>query len=146
MTEEQRTLLARRLRAAIEQQHEIEALRMLLLKRGGSELVAPPSSDPDLPALIERGFIMPGAATCEEIESSACHENVARLWLDKSHGLSCIGTGYALSEDGLWRQHSWGIREDAIVETTVRRLKYFGIVLHGDVADAFARNNTDAQQ
>jgi hypothetical protein len=50
---------------------------------------------------------MPGAVVCEVMEDSRCHENVARLWTDKRWGLVAIGTGYALSEDGLWRRHSW---------------------------------------
>ena len=42
-------------------------------------------------------------------------------------------TGYALSDDGLWRQHSWLIakpgRRWTVIETTCRRLLYYGVVL-----------------
>ncbi len=42
------------------------------------------------------------------MEPSRCHRNVARLWTEKKKGsrLVGIGTGYALSDDGLWRRHS----------------------------------------
>jgi hypothetical protein len=126
MTEDQRVFLDRRLKVAIEQQPEIEALRVLLISHGGVELVAPPTFDPDMPSLIANGFVMSGSVVCEIMEASACHENVARLWTEKRPGLIGIGVGYALSEDGLWRQHSWGVRQAEIVETTTERLKYLG--------------------
>jgi hypothetical protein len=138
---EQRSLLGRRLRAAFKQQPEIKALRKLLLAMGGIELVAPFGFDPDIPALIAAGFAMEGSVECEVMESSACHENITRLWIAKTNGLVGIGTGYALSEDGLWRQHSWGLQRNGILETTIRRVKYFGISLQGQHADSFAKYN-----
>jgi hypothetical protein len=58
-----------------------------------------------------------------------------------------IGTGYALSEDGLWRQHSWGLREDGgVVETTSGREMYVGLRLpDGPPSLLFALNNALAQ-
>jgi len=141
MTAEQQALLARRLRDAIEQQPELETLRALLLRMGGVELVAPSAFDPDVAILITSGLVTIGSVKCEIMERSACHQNVARLWLTKEGGLVGIGTGYALSEDGLWRQHSWGIRRQGIVETTKPRVKYFGRTLQGSDADSFAECN-----
>jgi hypothetical protein len=141
MTEEQRNLLDRRLRAAVEKQPEIETLRTLLLETGGVELVAPPTFDADVPKLIDAGYVMPGVVVSELMEDSGCHENVARLWTGKQYGLVGICTGYALTEDGLWRQHSWGVRQGEIIETTKERLKYFGILLQGKDADFFAECN-----
>ena len=47
-----------------------------------------------------------------------------------------IGTGYALSDDDLWRQHSWGVAVDGVVvETTVEREIYVGIVLSARAAN-----------
>lgn len=72
----------------------------------------------------------------------ACHRNVAKLWFRKALKLAAIGTGYALSEDGSWRMHSWGIRKDGrVVETTVVRMKYFGLVLRDREAELFAEWN-----
>ena len=56
-------------------------------------------------------------------------------------GLIGIGTGYALSVDGLWRQHSWGVARDLIIESTEARVKYFGRLLRGADADMFAAAN-----
>jgi hypothetical protein len=42
------------------------------------------------------------------------------------------------TEDGLWREHSWGVRDGEPVEATVARLKYFGIVMTDYRATWFA--------
>lgn len=56
-----------------------------------------------------------------------------------------ICTGYALSEDGMWRQHSWIIwhkaRSNQIIETTVPRILYFGFVMTTEMCEEFADNN-----
>ena len=137
----QRSLLRHRLRGARAQQPEIGALRTLLLGIGGEELVAPGGIDADIPFLINSGFLMEGSVQCEVMEVSACHQNVARLWIGRKCGLVGIGTGYALSDDSLWRQHSWGIQRDGVLETTKARVKYFGRALKGRQADSFAEFN-----
>lgn len=142
MTDEQRDLLDRRLKEAAEEQPEIIAFRSLLLKIGGDELVPPPSLDREVPVLIANGSIMNGVVTFIPIEEGRCHENVAELWREKKAGIVGIGVGYALSEDGLWRQHSWGIRDDGeIIETTAARVHYFGRLLRGVEGDEFAETN-----
>lgn len=146
MTKEQRNLLARRLRAATNLQPEIKSLRLLLLGLGGVELVAPNGFDSDIGNLIASGSAMAGSVKCEIMERSACHKNVARLWQLKKTGLIGIGTGYALSDDDLWRQHSWGIQKGGILETTQKRAKYFGITLQGRIAGLFAALNSSDQR
>src|SRR5579863_8360270 len=141
MTEEQRLLLDGRIRAAAEQQPEILALRTMLLRIGGVELVPSPTLDADVPILIEHGTVMPGAVASKFLDEGRCHENASELWLDNKDGLVGIGVGYALSAYGLWRQHSWGVAQERIVETTSERIKYFGRVLHGADADVFAGAN-----
>jgi hypothetical protein len=59
---------------------------------------------------------------------SRCHENVAALYAAKSNIQICYG--YGLSPDGLWRQHSWALDRRVIIETTERRVLYFGYVLN----------------
>ena len=134
-------LLKRRLREAVELQPEIAALRQLLLGLGGVELVAPAAFDSALCLLLGRGSAMAGQVTRKRMFEGACHRNVSRLWLSNSRALVGTGTGYALSADGLWRQHSWGVQSRGIVETTSERQPYFGIVLHGIQADSFAESN-----
>jgi hypothetical protein len=62
---------------------------------------------------------------------SACHANVSLVFV-MSEGAIRIATGYALSPDGLWRQHSWGVDSESsrVVETTVRRVCYYGFALN----------------
>ena len=82
-----------------------------------------------------------GYGTCH------CHENIARLWLQKRtrDALVGIATGYCLDND-LWRQHSWGVRKDSLLETLGEREKYFGIRLEGVDADIFAFKTLGRQQ
>lgn len=144
MEKEQRDLLRRRLRFAIAQQPKLKLLRTLLLGIGGAELVAPIGFDPAIRLLVDCGFVMSGSVKRRIMKRSACHENIARLWTAKHRGLVGVGTGYGLSDDGLWRQHSWGIRSEGILETTEMRTTYFGIELQGKDADLFAAANFTA--
>jgi hypothetical protein len=63
------------------------------------------------------------------------------VWTSQASGFVVIATGYALSDDGLWRQHSWDVLRDGILETTKARQKYFGILRQGKAADHFAKAN-----
>ena len=80
------------------------------------------------------------------MKSSSCHQNVALIWTRKQFGIIGIAIGYALSDDGLWRQHTWGVLRDGVLETTETRLKYFGIVLQGEKADFFAFSNSSERR
>ena len=141
LTGQQKSFLDRRLREAAEQQPDLGLLKGLLLGFGGVHLVAPPGPDPDLPLLIEAGFVMAGPVVLRAMKKSGCHENLAELWASNEPGVVGIGTGYSLSDDGLWRQHSWGIRREGILETTASRVKYFGVLLQRRDADMFAIAN-----
>jgi hypothetical protein len=55
-----------------------------------------------------------------------CYRNVVTLRIDGA--IESIGTRYALSDDELWRQHSWGVdRDGTLVETTDERRAYVGM-------------------
>jgi hypothetical protein len=71
---------------------------------------------------------------------SDCHGNVGRLWIRRKGRIE-IATGYALSDDGLWRSHSWGFEADHVIETTEARELYFGILLAPARAARFAIAN-----
>jgi len=62
-------------------------------------------------------------------EAIRCHDNSILLQETNSHLHLC--TGYALSNDGIWRSHSWCFEEQSyrIVETTSQRVAYHGGVL-----------------
>ena len=67
------------------------------------------------------------------------------LWY-KNKDRCFIATGYALSEDGLWRCHSWVVQPMArtvrVWETTVKRVAYFGVVLTSEECEDFVENTT----
>ena len=87
--------------------------------------------DPQIGDLLERGQYFPAARALMCLGAAHnCHANAAMM-LVTSKGDVRIASGYALSDDGLWRQHSWGIdaHDGHILETTERRLRYFGYVM-----------------
>jgi hypothetical protein len=106
-----------------------------LLGLGGDQIVLQASKYAVL-EFVERGIVFPGAGS-KRIKGgpSACHTNSAIQYL---HFLNCqtgyesceIATGYALSNDGMWRRHSWLWADGNVIETTVRRKLYFGMVLN----------------
>jgi hypothetical protein len=142
MTPEQKKFLQGRLRKAVSVQPELKHLKVLLLRLGGDFIVAPQKPDPDVPTLLESGFLMSGPITMKLMNDNKCHQNVAAVWNTQKPNIVAIATGYALSEDGLWRQHSWGVLRDGILETTEKRLTYFGILLQDAQADRFAERNS----
>ena len=141
ITPDRKAFLQRRLRNAAKDQPDLKLLKSLLLKIGGEYLVAPPKFDPDIPMLLRNGFVMSGEIKAKIMRTSMCHQNVAAAWRNHKTGVVAIATGYALSDDGLWRQHSWGILRYGILETTEVRIRYFGILLQDARADEFAEAN-----
>lgn len=60
-------------------------------------------------------------------EERDCHNNALMLLATGEADYAC--TGYALSDDGLWRHHGWGYCLDGtIVETTTPRIAYYGFI------------------
>jgi hypothetical protein len=57
---------------------------------------------------------------------SRCHDNALMLAAPNPH--LQVWTGYALSNDGIWRSHSWCVNPGSwtIVETTNKRVAYHG--------------------
>lgn len=124
-------------------------LRDKILQYGGNE-VCMPIIEEDYTSLMERGTIMPLRSRLMLGRPSRCHENASLLW-DANPNNTRICTGYALSADGLWRQHSWvmhmyhtpkGYTKARIVETTAKRVAYFGIIFSGAECSKFYYENT----
>jgi hypothetical protein len=118
------------------EQPRLRALRRRLLSLGGLEVV--PLPDPDLEVVLARGEVFDGRRpTLRPDRASSCHSNVARLW--RATDETRIVTGWALTADGLWRQHSWALDLGGrVIETTEKRILYYGAVLAGAEAEAFA--------
>lgn len=120
------------------------ALRDKLLAFGGNE-VCMPLVEEDYFAIMKRGqFFYGNHARLKEGMPSQCHYNSALLWA-ANKGRCQICTGYALSEDGIWRQHSWVVqpltRSWRIWETTVKRVAYFGVVFDDAECERFYASN-----
>lgn len=113
-----------------------------LLKEDGAVvlLINNPIELPDFYSkLLERGeFVIPEKLDIFKGESSHCHSNSCALWCVGS-GIVSLVTGFGLSEDGIWRRHSWCVRnkDNFIIETTEPRVLYCGIKLTYDESNVF---------
>lgn len=119
-------------------------LRQKLLTFAGEAVCFPPCEE-DLDNILSYGqFWVGGNAKLMRGEPNQCHVNSANLW-EQNKDTTRICTGYALSEDGIWRQHSWLVwhkaRSNQIVETTVKRITYYGFVMPYDMCQRFADEN-----
>jgi hypothetical protein len=120
-------------------QPRLGELEQRLLQLGGNGLVF--RLEPDLDVLLSRGEPIGGPKLLIPGRPSDCHRNVSRLWR-ATPGRTRIVTGWSLvSDDQLWRQHSWLLRRNVIVETTTRRRRYFGVVFSDDENERFASAN-----
>ena len=119
-------------------------LRQKLLDFAG-EAVCFPAYEEDLDNILSHGQFWVGHnAKLMRSKPNRCHANSANLW-EQNKNNTRICTGYALSEDGMWRQHSWLVwhkaRSNQIIETTVRRIVYYGFVMPDDMCQQFADEN-----
>lgn len=119
-------------------------LRDRLLSFGGN-IACMCLYDEDLEKIMERGQFWYGEhARMKKGEPSRCHQNSAYLW-DANRGRCQIATGYALSNDGCWRQHSWVVQPLAtkyrIWETTEKRIAYFGFIMNDEECEEFLYSN-----
>lgn len=117
---------------------ELAPLRDKLLEVGGLEIV--PRFEEDLSKLIERGETWDFPVEMEIMDVSRCHQNSAELW-SVNPEINKLVTGWALNDDGLWRQHTWIVNDNSIIETTEERLKYFGFMMTEEEAEEFYFNN-----
>ena len=129
------------------------ALNDKLLALGGHAIVAyPPYYFADrLPTALSRRAktLDPLGAIMLEGQQGHCHHNTAAMFakteLWRFGGRADlpkikIATGWALSDDGIWRSHSWGVlRDGTVVETTCSRIGYFGVVLKPAESDILVR-------
>ncbi len=127
------------LRRAIESHPRALDLHDKLLSIGGKCVILVPTGSRfyKLDDLLDRGQEWDGKKSLLRRGSEChCHENAGRYWA-ASMGHLKIASGYALSDDGMWRQHSWNLRADGyVLESTEPRLKYYGII--PDEVDSFA--------
>lgn len=118
---------------------EYEKFKRLLLDIAGFAVCL--HREDDLSRLLDRGKFFRGYHSISaKGESSRCHANSASLWVCNP-SLKLV-TGYALSRDGLWRQHSWCVRKDGrVIETTTKRILYYGFEMTFKEARSFSDDN-----
>jgi hypothetical protein len=117
-----------------------QKLKNKLLDIGGWAAVIPKIEE-DLEKIMKRGGKFPGHSKTMKGQPCQCHSNSAFCW-DENRNLCKICTGYALSRDGVWRQHSWVItNQGQLIETTEKRIQYYGYVMdHDECEEFFFRN------
>jgi hypothetical protein len=112
---------------------QYENLKIILLSCGG-EAVVFPQVEPDYKNIFVKGLLLtPPKVKLIKGKPNDCHRNAADNY-EKFGWL--IFTGYALSEDGVWRQHSWNFGKD-FVETTEKRIAYYGYPLDENESNVF---------
>jgi hypothetical protein len=137
-TREYRLFLAKRFREIAKSQPELRELRRILLKLGGVELVPSPGNDPIVDLLIEYGIVYSGPVVLKQGGHSGQDCTLGRIWTRRLYGIVGIGTGFALADDGLWREHSFGVLREGVLETMIPKQKYFGLLLVSEAADVLA--------
>ena len=121
--------LKERMEALIKDDPRYAELEKRLLALGGQAVV--PVPEVDLGKLLTRGQLWPTAGLIHKHGyPHQCHANTAALWfVNLSTGFEII-TGWALCDDDLWRQYTWGWHQGHIVQTTVNvRTQYYGFRL-----------------
>lgn len=117
---------------------ELEKLKRVILQYGGLAVVLP-SKHPYLDKILERGIILDGSTARKGIgRSNDCHGNVARNYRRFCYK---IMNGFGLHQDGVWRVHSWNLKNGSIIETTVEWVAYFGFEMNDTEAEEFASEN-----
>lgn len=146
-TKEQVKYLEAQFGALVVEQPVWKQFREILLGWGGKLVCA--QYEEDMGKLLSCGVGIKWRPRHDKVqlgEPSRCHANAARLWEDDPDNIS-IMTGWALSKDGIWRQHTWVItcemppKTGRIIETTEKRLVYFGYRMTKKEAERFAEEN-----
>jgi len=101
--------------------------------------------DSEYKKLIDRGEFFGKTDKLKKGRHCSCHQNSCNL-VEKYPDKYQMATGYALSEDLVWRCHSWLIEKDKkdkklIVETTVPRIMYYGYIMTKEEQDKFIEEN-----
>lgn len=118
----------------------VERLKTVLFDFGG-EAVAMNGPSSNLELILQRGKLVSGeGADFRKGNPSDCHANSGDGFVRFGNQ---IATGYALSIDGIWREHSWNVDQASgtIIETTELRIAYFGYILDREEAERFAELN-----
>lgn len=142
----------------------MEKLKKKLISIGG-DTVAGTSNEEE--KILKRGQVLSNKnVLVRKMVRSSCHYNSAQLVIDHNKsgykGELQMWTGWALSSDGIWREHSWVMADDdsklfpmgskndkyketvvksgTLIETTESREIYFGYPISGEEFDRTAHH------
>ncbi|MCK9435357.1 MAG: hypothetical protein M0R32_11265 [Candidatus Cloacimonetes bacterium] len=130
-----------------EEREKHEELERRLLLLGGVRVCS--TWEEDIDQILARAEAYKGTKSRRQKgRPCRCHQNSAALWRKNQYRMR-IATGWALSRDGIWRQHSWVVEllvnwdssGYQIIETTERRLVYYGFVMDSDECHEFDIKN-----
>lgn len=110
-----------------------------LLAIGGQRVVWQ-GLEPHLTELLERGKLFDQPVKRKPMRDRRCHQNAAELWAKDVKKVTIV-TGYGWSDDGIWRPHSWILKNNHIYETTIKRDRYYGFELTVDESVLFILNS-----
>lgn len=129
-----------------EEKRKFSKLRDKLLAIGGTRVVG--DFDEDLDKMLNRGEVFtPKKVKSVKMQPCRCHGNSGVFWKNYSEANGFdniqIVTGYCLSNDGLWRSHSFLYQpmDNIVIETTVKRKVYFGFSLNIEESEEHHDNN-----
>jgi hypothetical protein len=114
---------------ALEANPALRKLHGKILEHGGDEAMVGNTKLPshEIERLLTRGQYWDGTkAKHQPMRAINCHGNSCELM---GKGIGQVANGFALSDDGLWRIHSWVVTKTGVIETTTKRVGYFGVVL-----------------
>jgi len=140
-----RTELEARYPGYFSEQPGLRKLVKKLLSYGGESVAL--VFEEDLNKILKRGVILDGSKSdMMKGEPGSCHTNSACLWRINRNAKSkalVIMTGWALSYDGVWRQHTWVYDKELKIpiETTEKRVAYFGFKLTDPESIKFYEDN-----
>jgi hypothetical protein len=131
MTKEQKRFFEQRTKQALKEKAHLKPLLKKLLSLSGKAVVLWNGSTTvnSIAHLLAEGRVFSNRGLkVVDGEQSHCHDNVWALWKTKPDDYLVV-TGYGLSQDSIWRPHSWCVDRTTgkIIETTDLRTKYFGV-------------------
>ena len=114
---------------------DLAKLRDKILEHGGEEVLVSEKENlaNEVQRLMTRGQYWSGKSRIKKMQHNQCHGNSRCLM---QQGIGEVANGFALSPDGLWRNHSWVVTPTGIIETTVKRVGYFGAILTKEEVDS----------
>lgn len=124
---------------------KFKLLKEKLLSLGGNNVKE--TYEEDVDKLLSNGILFDGKSKLVKMRQSNCHTNCAIFYQNysKEHSKEAIKivTGWALSTDQTWYQHSWLYltKNKIIIETTLKRIMYFGFILNDEETSEFCFNN-----